>query len=62
VGSFVTVVGEHPRKGQTGEITALPNPYAAIILFDDGNREMLVSDFLSPKTIDVPLNFRSGKG
>jgi hypothetical protein len=70
VGSFVTVVGEHPRKGQTGEITALPNPYAAIILFDDGNREMLVSDFLSPKTIDVSakfqvregLNYRAGNG
>ncbi|MCA2552324.1 MAG: hypothetical protein IM466_00820 [Microcystis sp. M04BS1] len=31
VGNSVTVTGEHPRKGQTGEITALPNPYAAII-------------------------------
>jgi hypothetical protein len=70
VGNFVTVAGEHPRKGQTGEITALPNPYAAIILFEDGNREMLVSDFLSPKTIDVAakfqvregLNYRAGNG
>jgi hypothetical protein len=70
VGNSVTVTGEHPRKGQTGEITALPNPYAAIILFDDGNREMLVSDFLSPKTIDVSakfqvregLNYRAGNG
>ncbi|REJ52463.1 MAG: hypothetical protein DWQ51_10875 [Microcystis wesenbergii TW10] len=24
VGNSVTVTGEHPRKGQTGEITALP--------------------------------------
>lgn len=70
VGNSVTVTGEHPRKGQTGEITALPNPYAAIILFDDGNREMLGSDFLSPKTIDVAakfqvkegLNYRAGNG
>lgn len=68
VGNSVTVTGEHPRKGQTGEITALPNPYAAIILFDDGNREMLGSDFLSPKTIDPKfqvkegLNYRAGNG
>jgi hypothetical protein len=70
VGNSVTVTGEHPRKGQTGEIIALPNSYAAIILFDDGNREMLGSDFLSPKTIDVSakfqvregLNYRAGNG
>ena len=68
VGNSVTVTGEHPRKGQTGEITALPNPYAAINLFDDGNREMLGSDFLSPKTIDPKfqvkegLNYRAGNG
>ncbi|MCA2709998.1 MAG: hypothetical protein IM473_17925 [Microcystis sp. M015S2] len=58
MGNSVTVTGEHPRKGQTGEITALPNPYAAIILFNDGNREMLGSDFPSQKPIDVAAKFQ----
>jgi hypothetical protein len=71
VGSSVTVTGEHPRKGQTGEITVLPNPDAAIILFDDGQREIFGLEFLSPpKPTDVPvtfqvregLNYRAGNG